>query len=230
MRRVLAAAVGVALILGPMGSASVPAAAASVDQDQDQVPQTDAQWYEWAGERVGEALSLDLDAYARERGCVLASGEVDVVVNVHANRDMGAPAELPLPLMTMVLDCSAQQLAAPSLAPSTRATQWLAQRSSAALGGTLRIGKNGTWVEGEYTRYLSGGVFTGRVDLYKRKTSSTACSTSGKIANNIDRTIGGGATLLAVAPQAPTGYRYSAYLWKRNAIGSSNLGGVCTSV
>lgn len=228
MRTVLATVVGAALSLVPAGVAAIPAAAATAVQDE--VPQTDAEWRAWAGEHLGEAL--DLGTYARERGCVLVSGDVNVVVNESANREMGAPAELSLPMVTMALDCSAQQqrLAAPNLASSTRTTRWLAQRSSAALGGTLRIGRNGTWVEGEYTRYLSGGVFTGRVDLHKRSTSSTACSTPGKIANNIDRTIEGGATLLAMAPQAPAGYRYSAYLWKRNAIGSSNLGGVCTSI
>lgn len=205
---------------------------ASAD-DPTSTPASAAEWREWSADRIAEASATDWEQYATDRGCLYESGEVAIQVNTEANLQMGAPADLALPAVALVLDCTGRDdLEAQGRATVTPlATTWLACKSNATtLGGKLCIGKNGTWVEGEYTRNLNAGNFTGFVNLYKRITTSYDCSTNGRIADNISKTIGGGGTLLAVAPNAPTNYRYSAYLWQKNFVGSTPIDGVCTNI
>ncbi|MBD7982548.1 site-specific integrase [Oerskovia merdavium] len=98
-----------------------------------------------------------------------------------------------------------------------------------------------SWCPHDDTDLSMGWIVVGRTGLrrgellglqwrYKRITTSYDCSTNGRIADNISKTIGGGGTLLAVAPNAPTNYRYSAYLWQKNFVGSTPIDGVCTNI
>lgn len=208
-----------------------PVGATTVAQD---APVTEAEWRQWSTDRIDEMEAIDWEQYALDRGCLYESGGLEIQVHAEANLEMGAPADMPLPVANLVLDCSERDRAATQGRGDVTplATNWLnCWTSLSTLGGKLCIGKNGTVVEGEYTRDLNANTFSGFVNLYKRITTSADCSTSGQITNSIVKTIGGAGTLLAIAPNAPTNYRYSAYLWSKNSgIGSTRIGGVCTNI
>lgn len=239
MRRTLTAIAATAALtlVGLPATAAAPAPAAdslATDSRADVVPgvpdasaSADA-WHAWAA-----ALAADAHTRADDPspGCTIVDTQVELVVDAAANAQLGAPADLAMPVVRTVEDCGKSAAAAaapargvasgPEAAPQARLGS--GSRCGYVTGGRLCLSDSGSTIRGTFTASTSTRGF---VRLYQISPWSSGCPTGSTRATSSERSLRAGQTLSTWFYQTQNS-GYNATFWRDVAWGHSKAGSVC---
>lgn len=190
---------------------------------------SDAEWYAWA-----DAIALDAHARADDTspGCTLVESDVELVVDAAANGELGAPADLAMPVVRTVEDCgqaAANAAAKPARGAATvpeaaaQARLSSGNRCSYITHGKVCISDSGSTIRGTYTASSSTRGF---VRLYQISPSASGCPTGSTRATSSERSLSAGQSLSTWFYQTQNS-GYNATFWRDVAWGHSKAGSVC---
>ncbi|SDS05229.1 hypothetical protein SAMN04489860_0683 [Paraoerskovia marina] len=237
MRKTLTAlTAAVALVLTPTvaGAASGPAPAdvdGSSPSQGEPIPgvptaeSADAEWRAWAQAVTNDAR---LRADDPSPGCTVVESSVELVVDADANAQIGAPADLAMPVVRAVEDCgdeAAEAAAKPArgidAAPQARLAS--GNRCAYVSGGKICISDSGSTIRGTYTASSSTRGF---VRLYQISPSASGCPTGSTRATSSERSLSAGQTLSTWFYQTQNS-GYNATFWRDVTWGHTKAGSVC---
>ena len=217
----VAALTSMFLAAGATQAMATPTDAATDEPSTPGAGATAAEWQDWSTDLFAEARNTDWAADSTSRGCELIS--VDIVSTTVPEGTLdGAPAELEVPMVDRVEDCTSdsdsQQLATAAVAAS-------ACRSITG-PSTICLNRSGSYVVASYT-YRGGGSTEGFLRVYERS-SSSGCGT-GTTLGTRSGTFNSGTTY-SRSVYHPGSDHFSAAFWHEAWWGHTNWGTVCDSL
>ncbi|TDE97235.1 hypothetical protein EXU48_03220 [Occultella glacieicola] len=233
MRATAAAVAGAAALLaGVLLVAPASADAEPLEPEaagQPAADATDAEWYAWSEAERATARATDWAADAAQRGCTLLSVEITDTTMPEVAAQIGAPADVLLPVVDRREDCapartttfgSTTQGLATAQAHTQRFGATGADCSTTSGPGSLCVYRSGNYVVSSFA-YYGGGSISGYMSIYK------SCGSSPKlVSSGVSGYTYGVQRSVSVYSGAST--NYSARFWRYVGLGHyTNWGSAC---
>jgi hypothetical protein len=234
MRAAVTAVAGAAaLVAGAVLVAPASADVQGLEPDVSSQPAadaTDAQWYAWAEAERNVARATDWAADAAERGCTLVSVEITDTTMPDVAAQIGAPADVLLPVVDRQENCapatpttfsgSAGQGLARAEAHTQRFGVSAADCTTTSGPGSICVSRSGNYVVSSFAYYGSSNI-SGYIGIYK------SCGTSPRLVSGSVASYSYG-TQRSVSVYSAATTNYSARFWRHVGLGHyTNWGTAC---